>query len=230
MVDRIFPGSGVNSFLRSNSIIKGSDDTQEGTKTLEEIATLDIPRTLEANHVTEGYCPYRNGGMGGISRVMSSVKNGVSNGMNRMRRFHPMGHVNYGGFSVVRLVIFIVFLFAVVYVFTSPYVSRKMNDIKDTITSNTRSLTSDIIGKREGGLKTNERFDRLVNKYLRTSPNHGSIDSSSRFRGASSSLSNGMSTGFSSVKTIPNPSASRASAIRSSANRSMVDYSGKEIF
>ena len=230
MVDRIFPGSGVNSFLRSNSIIKGSDDTQDGTKTLEEIATLDIPRTLEANHVTEGYCPYRNGGMGGISRVMSSVKNGVSNGMNRMRRFHPMGYVNYRGFSVVRLVIFIVFLFAVVYVFTSPYVSRKMNDIKDTITSNTSRLTSDIIGKREGGLKTNERFDRLVNKYLRTSSNHGSINSSSRFRGASSSLSNGMSTEYSSVKTIPNPSASRASAIRSNANRSMVDYSGKEIF
>lgn len=175
MVDRIFPGSGVNSFLRTNSIIKGSDDTQESTKTLEEIATLDIPRTLAAKQVTEGYCPYRNRGMGGISRVMSSVKNGVSTGMNRMRRFHPMGYVDYGGFSVVRLVIFIVFLFAVVYVFTSPYVSRKMNDIKNTITSNTSSFTSDIIGKREGGLKTpgyhTSELRRLIDQYRQEAVN-----------------------------------------------------------
>ena len=223
MVDRIFPGSGVNSFLRTNSIIKGSDDTQDGTKTLEEISTLDIPRTLEANHVTEGYCPYRNGGMGGISIVMSSVKNGVSTGMNRMRRFHPMGHVNYGGFSVVRLVIFIVFLFAVVYVFTSPYVSRKMNDIKDTITSNTSSLTSDIIGKREGGLNTSRNYDEIIKsaRALRD-----------KYRSRASSLSSSSSygrkyTGGSGTIKIPNPINQN---LVNKHKALMVDYSDGVIF
>lgn len=211
MVDRIFPGSGVNSFLRSNSIIKGSDDTQENAKTLEEITTLDIPRPVVTSQSVEGYCPYRNRG-GGVTGVMNSVKNGVSSGITRMRRFHPMGHVNYGGFSIGRLVIFILFLFIVVYIFTSPYVSRKMHDIKDTITSNTSSLASDIVGKRQGGLGNysrsslsdiKRRVDALskYNKYSSgnyTTPSssykynsyYSTPSSSHKYRGGTISMSN----------------------------------------
>lgn len=229
MVDRIFPGSGVNSFLRGNSIIKGSDDSQESAKTLEEITTLDIPRLDITPRTTESYCPYQKGGM------LSSIKNGISTGMNRMRRFHPMGHVHYNGFSVGRLVIFILFLFIVVYIFTSPYVSRMMNNFKNTVTSNARSLTSDITGRYQGGygssyanasksyvsrakddLRSNPAYQRLLDKYNingSTSSRHSSHGSRDKMKGAS----------------IVSP-VTKTETITSKLHKSLVNYSNKDVF